>query len=94
MGRVYQPVSNHRGIVFITPVYRPETNRPERPVGVALGQSSDACESAGGANASAVASSSDTEHPPIVAACSRVSVRARYSVNAVATDLDVIGYIT
>ena len=59
---------------------------------VALAQSSDACDSIGGANASALASSSDTEHPPIVAACSRVSVRARYSVNAVATDLDVIGY--
>ena len=58
--------------------------------GAAEGQSSLA---AGvGANARALSSSCAVEQPPTVAACSSVSVRERYSVSAVDTDLDVIGY--
>ncbi|WP_199058274.1 hypothetical protein [Halorubrum sp. C191] len=45
-----------------------------------------------GANARALFSNCAVEQPPTVAACSSVSVRDRYSVSAVATDLDVIGY--
>jgi hypothetical protein len=45
-----------------------------------------------GAYARALSSSSAVEQPPTVAACWSVSVRERYNVSAVATDLDVIGY--